>query len=529
MFLIGVVTLLMLQWIFGSEGIEVGEAVVSENVNGWRREESPPGILLQKDNSMSGIKKVPDAPLTDVQIETQTVVKEIVVEVEGPSEDVQVQPTVHYETQKKTSSGASPSYKDSNGLATGKEKCYILVKDIHDGDLSRITSLVESLNGNVRRQYTKNVTGMSFCSSNEDVLTKANETGMHVEEDKIYGVSAFQNSIPNYMYLMKHYENILFNNYFYDNWLFQVLQIKKIMTRFFGSYEYYYTGKGVSIFLLDTAVKARPNACNLSGRVDSCNTHGDTMAELLVGRTNGFAKKSHLSVLDVVGCDGKVALSEMIYGLESLGDSKGSGILVFGVSGPYSWILNSIVDRISSRGIVVVSPAGNLHDQSCNYSPGSSRMVINVGSVNKHAGISKFSNHGDCVRIFALGEEVLGGSSIAGTSLSAAIVASSIALFLESSPRAEFPQIWGYLNENSFWNSRGSYSVLKIPHLRCEDHSWRSVFGFGELHGDIFTIGFIFIAISVLSYLLFVGIRYFRRRREARSEDILFDPPIDRF
>ncbi|AFN82728.1 subtilisin-like endopeptidase [Encephalitozoon romaleae SJ-2008] len=529
MLLTGVMIFLMSQWILGNEGIEVGEAVIPGKPDGCNKEENPPGILFQKENNTCGIKKAADLPSADVQIETQTIVKEIVVEVEGPNEDAQVQPIAHYEGQEKISDGLTDLPCKDNSRFIGVEKCYILIKDAHDGDLSRVMSLVENLNGKVKRQYTKNATGMSFCSSNEDVLARASEVGMRVEEDKIYGVSAFQNNIPNYMYLMKHYENILFNNYFYDNWFFRVLQVKKMIVRFLGFYEYYHTGKGVSIFLLDTTAKPMNNVCNLSGSLESCNIHGDMMAELLVGKANGFAKGSHLSVLDVVGCDGKVTLSEMIYGLENLGDGKGPGILVFGVSGPYSEVLNSIVDRISSRGIIVVTPAGNFHDQSCNYSPGSSRSAINVGSVNKHAGVSKFSNHGDCVRIFALGEEVLGNSNIVGTSLSAAIVASSIALFLEASPRAAFPQIWEYLNQNSFWNTRGSYSVLKIPRLRCEGRSQRSIFSFGEVHGDVIAIGFIFLTISILSYLLFIGIRYFRRRGETQSEDILFDPPIDRF
>ncbi|ADM11251.1 subtilisin-like endopeptidase [Encephalitozoon intestinalis ATCC 50506] len=530
MFLMGIMVLIVSQRVWGSEDVSTGEIIGLEKSIQEGQEENPPGILFQGNKDSYEAGNPTDIPSIEVQTEVRTVVKEVVVEVEEPRKDAQIPSVARYEGQIKTGSNLDDTQcKGNDNYTFGRERCYILTKDVHDGDLSNISAFVEGQNGKIKRQYTKNVTGVSFCSNNENVMKKGSGIGMHIEEDKIYGVSAFQNSIPNYMYLMKYYENIIFNNYFYDNWIFRVLQIKRMMASFFGFYEYYHTGKGVSIFLLDTTVKPVNNVCNLSGRLESCNTHGDTMASLLVGRDTGFAKDSHLNVLDVVGCDGKVMLSDMIYGLESLESKGGPGILVFGVSGPYSEALNAVVDHISSRGMVVVTPAGNLHDQSCNYSPGSSKSVINVGSVNKYAGVSKFSNHGDCVRIFALGEEVLRENSAAGTSLSAAIVASSIALFLETSPRATFSQIWGYLNQNSFWNSRGSYNVLKIPRLECGSRSQRSIFHFWGFPSDVITIVFIFLAIFILSYLIFIGIRYFRRRGEAHEDSILFDPPMDRF
>ncbi|UYI28109.1 subtilase-like protein [Encephalitozoon cuniculi] len=535
MFFVGVAVLAALQSVWGNGGLDTNEVAGMDRLGVESQKENPPGILLRKDDGMCEARKPMDMSPGEVQTETKTVVKEIVVEIEEPREGIQeVLPVVQYEGQAKVSAGndlLKPSCGVSSGFTSSAERCYVLTKDAHDGDTSKMISLVESLSGRVKRQYTKNITGVSFCSSHSDVLRKVDDAGMHVEEDKIYTVSMLQNNIPNYMYLMRHYENTIFNNYFYDNWIFRVLQIKRVMTKFLGSYEYYHTGKGVNIFLLDTAISSMDGACNLSGRLEACNAHGNVMAELLVGKTNGFAKDSRLSVLDVVDCDGKVALSEMIHGLEGLRESGGPSILVFGVSGPYSAPLNSAVDRISSRGTVVVSPAGNSHDQSCNYSPGSSKSVINVGSVDKHAGISRFSNHGDCIRMFAPGEDVLQDSSLTGTSLSAAIVASSIALFLETSPRAAFPQIWGYLNQNSFWNSRGSYSVLKIPRLGCKGRIRGSIFRLGGLYEDIVPLVFVVLITSALLYLLLIGIRRFRRRREQElhDEDVLFDPPVDRF
>lgn len=530
MFLMAVA--LALPWcVCDVSGTEMGKAMNPARCGEWGQEEAGPGVLVRRDDGACGMAKGVDTGVpVETQTEIKTVVKEIVVEVDGPREEVaMIAPMPQHQARAKVRMNSNPTTGDTGGIF-GKEKCYVLIKDVHDGNVSKMVSLAESVGGRVGRQYTRNTTGVSFCSDRDDILRKISDGGIRIEEDKVYGVSAFQNNIPNYMYLMKHYGNAIFNNYLYDNWAFRVLQIKRLITSFLGLYEYHYTGKGVDILLLDTtAGSMHGNVCNLSGRTSACNVHGSVMADLLVGKTNGFAKDSRLNVLDVVGCDGKVLLSEIVHGLESLGEGRDPRILVFGVSGPYSETLNSVVDRISSHGVIVVSPAGNLHDQSCRYSPGSSKSTINVGSVDKHAGVSEFSNHGDCVRIFAPGEDVLGESNAAGTSLSAAIVASSIALFLERSPRATFADVWRYLNRNSFWNSRGSYSVLKIPRLDCGDYAQQSILHFGRIQEDFVTLAFVAIVVLVLAYLVLIVVRYIRRRRSRYEDDVLFDPPTDRF
>lgn len=438
---------------------------------------------------------------TDVQTETRTIVKEVVVEVDGAGD---VEPAASYH----------PPPGDS-------ARCYVLAANSPDADISAAASLVEKSGAVVRRRYSRTVQGLSFCTDSRDVLRRIDGSGLRIESDGVFRTASLQNNIPNHMYLMKHYEALVLNNHVYDSWVFRLLQIKRLLRSFFGSYEYHYTGRGVDIFLLDTAVTASGNMQNLSGATQACNKHGNIMAGLLAGPRHGFAKDSRLSVLDVVGCSGTASLSEILHALDSLESSAFPRVLVFGVSGPRSEILNAAVD-VLARDTVVVAPAGNMHDQACSYSPGSARSAITVGSVNKHAGLSRFSNHGDCVRMFALGEDVLDDSSVSGTSFSAAIVGSAAAVFLEKLPKSTFADVWRFLDQNSFWNAWGSYSTLQIPHLGPQ--------GLDDEHTALSELQErVVVYVVVLSVLLGAVYLLYLLARRLRRRDVLFDAPVNRF
>lgn len=528
----------------------IGESCLSEMIRPMHpgakdveTEESrgPPALILRDKVDSNCLAGTGGEVPAEVRTETKTVVKEVVVEINetdgGNQEDVQA--VAPYRSLgglgtdcKKDLAVSQVSRKDVVNVSGTGDRCYILMMDSHSGNICEVASLIESSGGRVKKRYSKNMVGLSFCSEDEEVYRKVKDEYVYatVEEDQVYRTSSIQNNIPNHMYLMKYYENMVFNNYLYDNLGFRLLQIKRVLRRFFGFYEYHYTGRNVQIFLLDTTVDTvSGNIRNMSGASESCNRHGNIMAGLLVGKTHGFAKDSRVSVLDVVGCNGVVLLSDIIHVLEEVERSEAPRILVFGVSGQYSRILNSVVDTISNNNVVVVAPAGNFHDQSCSYSPGSARSVISVGSVDKYARISKFSNYGDCVRMFALGEDLLEEGDGAGTSFSAAIVASAVAIFLEKSPRSSFVQVWKYLNQNSFWNDKGSYSTLRLPYLGTEGRyagGWL-LSDLSEIQENLVTYVFILSMALGTAYLIFLAVRYVRRRR--RKDELLFDVPVNRF
>jgi subtilisin family serine protease len=440
------------------------------------------------------------------EIVTTTVTKEVIVEVSEPRRQ-----------------DASVPAQALPGAVSANAMCYIA--RLRSADAATVRARIEELGGQPRRIYSKHVSAIEFCTGNSDVARAlaAHDKVLSIDKDSIFVVSTTQSNIPNHMYLMKHYGAYIFNNYFYDNIVFRMLQIKRVI-RFFSSYEYHYTGRGVAIYLLDTAVDVtEPRLRNRSGRTQSCNLHGNLMVRLMAGAKQGFAKSASVEVLDVADCAGRARLSDILHALESIPKDPTPKVVVFGVSGPYSKLLNSVVSSLSGAGSIIVTAAGNNHDQGCYYSPGSSRTAINVGSVTKHAQVSGFSNYGGCVRTYALGEDVFEEASARGTSLSAAIVAGAAAIFLEKYPAADALQVWSYLDRNSFSSPLSRYTVLSVPEQDLDSTSSYFAYSMQGCLAFIYCLAIVFVIGLVLYYIL----KRYRTRKD--EERLLFDIPADRF
>jgi subtilisin family serine protease len=112
--------------------------------------------------------------------------------------------------------------------------------------------------------------------------------------------------------------------------------------------------------------------------------------------------------------------------------------------------LDQAVRNAISSGIVVVAAAGNDNSDACNYTPGSTPGVINVGasdflSISNKLDIRyPFTNFGPCVSIFAPGAEILSASISSdfiyrfesGTSMAAPFVSGVASLYLAKYPQA---------------------------------------------------------------------------------------------
>lgn len=318
---------------------------------------------------------------------------------------------------------------------------------------------------------------------------------------------------------MQNYTNYFFNNYFYNNIVFRFLQITRFFKYMLGNYKYYYTGKNTKIYLLDTTVNVRtPNIINMSSRKRSCNSHGDINIDLLMDRTRGFARDADIEVLDGVDCQGNIRLSEILFNLEKVEKNTKPTILLFGVTGPYSKILNEVVDYIHTKGIFIIAPAGNNHDNACYYSPSSAKSVLSVGSVNSHTKISSFSNFGSCVRLYSLGEDIYESNRTRGTSHAAATVASAVSMFLEKYNNASNFDIWKFLENNSYWNDY--YMIFKIPYLSLE-YKERSVSN-EETKGELLFLYFI-IVLSVLLVLFIIFYLIKKRRQQRKKRNAIID------
>ncbi|KAM0673537.1 hypothetical protein GVAV_002912 [Gurleya vavrai] len=247
-----------------------------------------------------------------------------------------------------------------------------------------------------------------------------------------------------------------------------------------------------------------------------CKNHGSTVATTIAGTRTGFAKKSKVFVLNILDCDNKTKLSKLIKALSYLKKRNNTSILHLPISGPKSEILNHFVDQLASKNFIIVTSAGNNSDLACNYSPGSAKNVINIGSLNSLANISTFSNFGGCIRIYSLGENIVSdaGSNkkyLQGTSYSSALVAGAIAVFLEKEPNSSLDKVWKFLVANSKMSS-GSFLIQKIP--KNISHQISNGFYIGEIgwFGFYIVIFYLFL----FSFLIYIIIRYIKRRRKDR-------------
>lgn len=386
--------------------------------------------------------------------------------------------------------------------------------------------------------YKKHFTGVYFCSEDASVISKIQSYYLleHLEKEKVYTTASVQTDVPRHMLLMQKYTNSILGNRVYDNFVTRYLFSTTPFKTLFRRYKYSYTGKGVDIYLVDTSVdKHSPElngrAFNHSEPESICNAHGTNVATLIGGLTMGFAKESHLYVLDGVDCTGKITLSKILDQLETWERKNGRrSILMFGVSGPFSDILNTAVGSVVRSGTPVVTVAGNNGGSACRYSPGSSKDVINVGSVDKFAKISSFTNYGSCVSIYSLGEEAEFGSTFFsayefyGTSASAALVTGALALFLEKHPEASEAQAWKFIQKNSLRVSN-LYTVQQMPALskNADTEARQNVRSLmlrrNNYLSDIFMVLF-------FAFLIVLLIMYRRRRR--RRREMLMVPQIYR-
>jgi len=183
--------------------------------------------------------------------------------------------------------------------------------------------------------------------------------------------------------------------------------------------------------------------------------HGSHVASIAAGKAFGIAKGATIHPIQVLDANGEGSTASLLCGMEKL---LADGIaynaanapnriqavvnLSLGVEGR-SDALDKAVKDMTDLGYAVVIAAGDHDDNACFYSP-YDPAAITVGALSndelgKNSKTSS-SNYGECIDIWAPGEDILGASNLgefesvskSGTSVAAAFVAGIATLHLET-------------------------------------------------------------------------------------------------
>ena len=211
------------------------------------------------------------------------------------------------------------------------------------------------------------------------------------------------------------------------------------------------TGKGVKIAILDTGLDCDSTELNICGGaafVDGVNSfsddngHGTAMAGIIgaamdnVGLT-GIAPDAELYSVKVLDSKGNGYVSAVTEGV-NWAVANGMDIIFFGFAGKeYSYALSKAVENARDNNILMIAPAGNDGQEKICY-PAGYDGVVSVGSVDNTGSISRFSNYGSYVDVYAFGEKADSilyvnnkPTECMGTSVAAAQVAGFAALAVQ--------------------------------------------------------------------------------------------------
>ena len=232
-------------------------------------------------------------------------------------------------------------------------------------------------------------------------------------------------------------------------------------------YVYTSTGSGVNAYVIDTGIEtAHPQ---FGGRADvaydnvgdgrngqDCSGHGTHVAGIIGSKTYGVAKNVKLHAVRVLDCDGTGTLSGVIDGVNWVKAHKGAKpVANMSLGGAKSAALNNAVTALSKSGVFLVVAAGNDGGDACDTSPASAGWVEAVGATNSRDTRTSWSNIGNCVDIYAPGNNVwstfIGGGTamLSGTSMAAPFVTGVAALYKAAKGNASFSTLQSWLHANA--------------------------------------------------------------------------------
>ncbi|WP_367616391.1 S8 family peptidase [Corallococcus exercitus] len=234
-------------------------------------------------------------------------------------------------------------------------------------------------------------------------------------------------------------------------------------------YEYQTQGRGVHVYVIDTGL--RPTHQEFAGRADiafdavddgrngvDCNGHGTHVAATVGGNMYGIAKSASLHAVRVLNCEGSGTTAGAVAGVDWVTEHHQSpAVANMSLGGGEDVVLDDAVRRSIALGVTYVLAAGNENQDACTRSPARTAEAITVGATTRVDRRASFSNHGDCVDVFAPGEGILSAwasddtatRTLSGTSMATPHVTGIVALFLEAHPSAAPPEVIAAMTGNA--------------------------------------------------------------------------------
>ena len=225
-----------------------------------------------------------------------------------------------------------------------------------------------------------------------------------------------------------------------------------------SSYTYDHTGSGVTVYIIDTGVRA--THIDLAGRVgpgytaindgygtSDCHGHGTHVAGTAAGTTHGAAKAVTVVPVRVLDCTGAGSMSGVIAGVDWVTAHHPAGapaVANVSLGGGASSSLDTAMRNSISDGVTYTVAAGNENVDACTTSPARVAEALTVAASTSTDARASYSNWGSCVDLFAPGSAVTSAShssdtataTMSGTSMAAPHTAGTAALYLSGSPAA---------------------------------------------------------------------------------------------
>jgi len=222
-----------------------------------------------------------------------------------------------------------------------------------------------------------------------------------------------------------------------------------------GNYDYYDTGAGVHVYVIDTGI--RVTHVEFGGRASvaydnvgdgqngaDCNGHGTHVAGIVGSSTWGVAKGALLHSVRVIPCSGTGFLSNMLAGVDWVTANHASPAVanISATSPGASASLEMAITNSIASGVVYSIAAGNDASDACGYTPARTPNALTVGASDQTDLRALYSNYGSCVDVFAPGHQIpstwsssdTATNTLSGSSMASPMVAGAAALFLETNP-----------------------------------------------------------------------------------------------